>query len=177
MNPAGEIASHDGDNVERGVARRLGYGVIAVIATSIGLLGVWLPVLPTTPFVLVALWAASRSSQRLAEWLRRLPILRAAVSAADRYASDRSITLRLKVLSQVMAYGAIVLVWLATESVALVGLAGACAISSSVFMAYTPTASLSPVEASRSPHEPSSASRSLDTGPPPRPAAHLIARQ
>lgn len=49
---------------------RLVYGGIAYTCVGLGALGVALPLLPTTPFMLVALWAASKSSPRLARWLR-----------------------------------------------------------------------------------------------------------
>lgn len=43
--------------------------------TAIGIVGVFVPLLPTTPFLLVAAWCFSRSSPRLEEWLFDHPSL------------------------------------------------------------------------------------------------------
>jgi uncharacterized membrane protein YbaN (DUF454 family) len=46
------------------------YLALAGICLALGVLGIFLPGLPTTPFVLVAAWAAARGSARLHRWLR-----------------------------------------------------------------------------------------------------------
>lgn len=44
-----------------------------LLFTATGFLGVFLPVLPATPFFLLAAWAFSRGSRRMHTWLLSLP--------------------------------------------------------------------------------------------------------
>ena len=52
---------------------RLGYLLIAYAAVAIGIAGVFLPLLPATPFLLIAVWAGSRGSQRVHDWIFEQP--------------------------------------------------------------------------------------------------------
>jgi uncharacterized membrane protein YbaN (DUF454 family) len=47
--------------------------VLAGVCIVLGVIGIVVPVLPTVPFLLVAAWAASRSSPRLHRWLLSHP--------------------------------------------------------------------------------------------------------
>ena len=54
----------------------------AILCLVLGVIGVFVPGLPTTVFILMAAWAAARSSPRLHEWLRQPPL------EMERYDSD-----------------------------------------------------------------------------------------
>jgi uncharacterized membrane protein YbaN (DUF454 family) len=46
---------------------------LAVTSLVLAVIGAFLPIMPTVPFVLLAAWAAARSSPRLAHWLETHP--------------------------------------------------------------------------------------------------------
>jgi uncharacterized membrane protein YbaN (DUF454 family) len=49
---------------------RHAYLVLGWLALAVGLIGAFVPLLPTTVFLLIAAWAFSRSSERWHRWLR-----------------------------------------------------------------------------------------------------------
>ncbi len=50
------------------IARAL-FGLLAYVSLGIGLIAIVIPGLPTTEFILLAAWAATKSSPRLSAWL------------------------------------------------------------------------------------------------------------
>ena len=52
---------------------KFAYLLLAYTATAFGIAGVFLPLLPATPFLLVAVWAASKGSRRVHDWIYSKP--------------------------------------------------------------------------------------------------------
>lgn len=57
----------------------------ALVCLALGIVGIFLPVLPTVPFVLLAAWAASLSSPRLSHWLDNHPLFGKSLHAWRRH--------------------------------------------------------------------------------------------
>lgn len=76
--------------------------VLGVVLLSLGVAGIFLPLLPTTPFLLLAAWAFVRSSPRLYAWLINHPHLGVYIR---NFRENHAIPLRVKVVS-------VSLVWL-----------------------------------------------------------------
>ena len=77
------------------------------IAMLLAILGALLPGLPTTPFLLVALWAFARSSERLHAWLMRVPLLQTALVEAQRFEEKRAMRPAVKIGALAMAWASV----------------------------------------------------------------------
>ncbi len=119
--------------------KQIFFVAVGVVATTIALIGIWLPGVPTVPPLLIALWAFGRSSKRLYRGLEKIPVLRQALREAKAYEHHRSVTKRVKVISQVSAWGSVGLVAIVTQNVFIVTLVVIAAISCSLFMWMTAT--------------------------------------
>ena len=111
---------------------------VGLIAASIGIIGVWVPGLPTTFPTLVAIWAFGKSSPRLQAALLKLPILSAAVREASMYEQYRTVTLKAKIISQTSAWLSVVLVAAVTGSWLVTGIVASLALTCTWFMVRTP---------------------------------------
>ena len=134
------------------VGKKILYGALGLIATGLGIVGVWLPGLPTTVFILIALWAFSNSSPRLHRWLTRIPLLKHALREAHRFQREGTIAPRVKLISQGSAWLSFASASLITQSIPLMIILGLLAVSCSVFMAVMPS-SLRSEEPAQSPEQ------------------------
>lgn len=82
-----------------GVSGRTGFRVLAYICAGLAALGVVLPLLPTTPFVLLAAWSASKGSPAFAAWLESHQTFGPAI---ENWRERRAVPLRGKVLACTM---------------------------------------------------------------------------
>lgn len=68
--------------------------VVGIIATILGAIGVMLPVLPTTPFLLLATVCFAKSSKRFHQWLVNTKMYQ---KHMDSFVKNRSMTLKSKI--------------------------------------------------------------------------------
>ena len=98
---------HIGNGAAVGRGRRRALIAFGWLNVGLGVAGTVLPLLPTTVFLLVALWAFSKSSPRLHDWLYNHPRFGPALGAWRR---DRAIPFRAKLWASAMLAAS--LVWL-----------------------------------------------------------------
>lgn len=90
--------------------RKLLLLTVGTAATALALLGAALPGLPTTPFLLIALWAFARSSRRLTAWIEKVPILQGALREARRFEQRRALRPAVKWMALTLAWSSVLLV-------------------------------------------------------------------
>lgn len=102
---------------------RLAIVSLAWVMVGIGIAGIFLPLLPTTPFLLLAVWLFSRSSPRLAKWLMDHPLLGPPLRD---WREEGAISRRAKISAILLMSLALLYLWVAFEppAIALLLVAG-----------------------------------------------------
>lgn len=94
-------------------AARWPFAVLAYLFVALALVGVFVPGLPTFPFLLLAAWAANRGSKRLHDWLHGHP--RFGPSLAE-WEEQRAISTRSKTVAVVLLVVSwLILLWRSGE--------------------------------------------------------------
>lgn len=124
------------------VGKKFLYAALGLFATIVAILGVWLPGIPTTFPLIVALWAFSKSNQHLYRWLRSVPILKQALREAERFEREKTIDWRVKLIAVGSAWISTLVVGIMSKSVILTVFVAASALACTAFMAYIPTKQL-----------------------------------
>lgn len=115
----------------------------AAVLFALGVLGAFLPLLPTTPFMLAALALASRGSPRFAAWIRAN---RYAGPAIRNWENERAISARAKLAAIAMiALSAAMVWWHVDHALLAVGVtAMLCAVALFLVTRPTPRRSFTP---------------------------------
>ncbi len=125
--------------------RKTGYLLLGWCCIALGVAGAFLPLLPTTVFLLIAAWAFARSSQRWHEWLHTHPRFGPALACWQRH---RAMPRRAKVAAFVtLAISYAFTAWLLgpLSIGAIVG--GVCIAAVALFIAHIPVLTREQVDA------------------------------
>ena len=120
-------------------SKRFLLALLGIACSALGIIGVWVPGVPTTIFLLIALWAFSNSSQRLHAWLLKVPILKHALREAHRFQREGTVDKRAKLVSQGCAWLSFIGVSIVFHNLWLSVVVGLLAVSCSAFMYSVPT--------------------------------------
>lgn len=113
------------------------YIVIGVVFVGLGFIGVFLPILPTTPFLIIAVWAFSKGSPRLERWLLKHPKFGPLVRD---WRAHRVIPLRAKLFAWLMMVASFsYLMWFSTVPTRYVLMAGATMLAGAIYIGLKPS--------------------------------------
>lgn len=82
------------------------YNAAGVLALLLGIIGLFLPLLPTTPFLLLASWCFARGSTRLHRWLLSHRVFG---EYLRNFEAGRGIPLKAKIVATVMLWTSLLL--------------------------------------------------------------------
>jgi uncharacterized protein len=116
---------------------RVPWLALGLISLALGLVGVVLPLLPTTPFLLVATYAFARSSPRLHHWLTSHPRFGVHIKNWQQYGA---ISRRAKQLAIVSMALSLVLSWQLEVAIWVIAVQATALVGAAAFILTRPTA-------------------------------------
>jgi hypothetical protein len=84
--------------------RRALFVAVGTVALGLGILGAYVPGMPSTVFFLIALGSYARSSERLHHWMLTRPWLQGPLRAALTYSQHKAVPVRIKIVAQSVAW-------------------------------------------------------------------------
>lgn len=82
--------------------------ILGWVSFALGIIGAFLPILPTTPFLILSAYLFSKSSPRFHAWLLELPF---AGPAIREWGDHRVVRPRAKILCTLMICLSLILIW------------------------------------------------------------------
>jgi uncharacterized protein len=120
------------------------YNAAGVLALLLGILGLFLPLLPTTPFLLLASWCFARGSERLHRWLLSHRVFG---EYLRNFEAGRGIPLKAKILATVMLWGSLLLAMRRFDDPAIPALLALMGAGVSIYLwRFLPTLRLDPAK-------------------------------
>lgn len=119
------------------IMSRLAWRTLAYGCVGLGAAGLVLPLLPTTPFLLVAAWAASKSSPRLESWLWHHPATGPLLQA---WHEQRAIPRRAKYLAITLLSLSWLALWLGSAGTLVLSITAVLFCSVATFLITRPDA-------------------------------------
>lgn len=110
--------------------------VAGTLLVGIGILGIFLPLLPTTVFFLMAAWCYARSSQKFYDWLHKNRLFG---KYLKNYREGRGISRSSKISTIVVLWGGILYSIFVTHSVPVQLILAAIAIGVTIHIVMIPT--------------------------------------
>lgn len=110
--------------------------IVGMLSLALGIIGIFLPLLPTVPFILLAAACFSRGSKRMHDWLVRMPF---AGKVIDDYEKGHGVSRKSKATALLMLWGGMTISAIALEpSPWVLALLASIAIGSTVIIVRLP---------------------------------------
>lgn len=119
--------------------KRVMFIVIGTVALGLGILGAYLPGMPSTVFFLIAIGSYTRGSERLYRWMLSRTWLQGPLRTALSYQHHKAVPVRIKILAQSVAWSSALFLIFSGRTLIAQCMGIALALSCSIAMALLRT--------------------------------------